>query len=185
MSIQLKGIEELQASLAGLGSNIAKELGIITWKTGKKCESIVAKRIYAELNTTQKVIKANISIKRGKTRATVSLAKSNRISLKEFKPRQNKVGVTAKVSRSKGAKMIPSAFQGPKPGTIKTSWKGNAFKRVGKSRLPIVKLKGPSPWGVFVKNDMLPITVEETQVELQKQLRERIRWNNLKRSKGL
>lgn len=183
--IETVGVEQLYDSIGNMPMLLQKELGIVLWKTGRRCESIIARRIYKELHTTQKVIKKGIVVKRGRGNVTVQLAKTKRLNLKDFKPRQNGTGVSAKIIRSKGTTTIKSGFMGPKPGALKTSWKGQAFKREGKEKLPIVKLKGPSPWGVFIHNNMLPLTVEETQQELNKQLRERIRWNNLKRMKGL
>ena len=180
------GFKQLQASMEGVTNNLTKELGIVTWMAAKWTEKLIALRVYEELNVTQKAIKIAITkVRTSPLEASVILKKTVRISGREFKPKQNKSGVMIKISRKRGAKLIPSAFQGPRPGVMKTSWKGNAFVRKGKARLPIVKLRGPSPWGVFVKNNMLPITVEETREYLSLALAKRIRFNELKKAGGL
>jgi len=71
---------------------------------------------------------------------------------------------------------------GPRPGANKASWRGNAFKRVGKSRLPIQIQKGPSPWGVFVKREMTKQVEATANAELKKQVERRIRFINLKKT---
>jgi hypothetical protein len=67
---------------------------------------------------------------------------------------------------------------------MKASWRGNVFKRVGKSRLPIVKLMGASPWGVFTKQKMTPEQERDIKAELVKQMDRRIKLNIL-RAEGL
>ena len=64
------------------------------------------------------------------------------------------------------------------------SWKGNAFKRVGASRLPIVMLKGVSAYGAYAKNELSGPQVEAINAELTKQMERRIKLNIL-RAEGL
>jgi hypothetical protein len=60
--------------------------------------------------------------------------------------------------------------------------KGHVFKRVGKERLPIQKLMGPSPWGVTVKNKIDEVVVKFSRADLLKQIKERTRFLGLKKS---
>ena len=53
---------------------------------------------------------------------------------------------------------------------------------VGKSRLPIVKLHGASPFGVMTKGKKLGPSVEATQAELEKQIQRRVRFITLKKT---
>lgn len=166
------------------GRKLPREISTAVNAAARKTKSIIAKGVTTELATRQKTVKQHVSQSRKsvptKLQAAVRLAKSKRIPLKEFKPRQTRAGVSYRISKRTGRATIPGAFQGPRPGLMKASWRGNVFKRVGKSRLPIVKLFGPSPWGVFVKRKMSRPTAEQARAELMKQLERRIRFNNLK-----
>jgi hypothetical protein len=177
-------INRLKKLLQETKGKLSKELAVAVNATAKTGKSGVVKEIAKELAVTQKVISEKVSIK-GKATATqlqstVTLKKSRRISLREFKPKQNKSGVSYKISKTKGRNHVAGAFQGPKPGVMKVSWRGNAFRRLGKSRLPIVKLKGPSPWGVVKTRDKEKPLSKDMQAELKKQVERRIRFLTLK-----
>lgn len=175
-------VKQTTGILDRIVKNLEKEVNIAAWKTARKGKSVIAKQVTNELAATQKVVKQQINTERGKTYAAVSLRKSGRIPLRDFGARQTKVGVSYRISKSQGRKILPGAFQGPRPGLMKASWKGNAFRRVGKQRLPIVKLKGPSPWGVHLFQNQQRKTRDELSSEFLKQLLERIRYNRLKQS---
>ena len=180
---QLRRLEQVAKSL---GSNLKKELAVAINKTAKKCESTVAKKVAKEIFVTQKVIKSQLKTQKakagGEQRAKVTLQVSTRIPLRDFGARQTKAGVSYKISKTSGRGFVQGAFQGPKPGVMKASWRGHVFRRATKSRLPIIKLMGPSVWGAFVINDHVSMTADETQAELKKQVEERIRFLTLKQS---
>jgi hypothetical protein len=71
---------------------------------------------------------------------------------------------------------------GPKPGAVKTSWRGNAFKRVGSSRLPIIKLLAVSAYGTYKKNELAGPQLKAIEDELFKQMERRINLNVLRAS---
>lgn len=179
-------IARMKAAIENTGRQLRKELAIAVNATAAKSKSIIAKEIGKELAVAQKDIKTTISQSRRAGEldisATVEVKKEKRLGLNKFGARQTKKGVSYKVSKSKGRSFIPGAFQGPKPGLMKASWKGNAFKRVGKSRKPIVKLKGPSTWGVFVVGKKIGPSTAETETELKKQVDRRIRFLLLKQA---
>ena len=143
---------DLIRSLEKVTKNLSKELGIISWNVAKRGKSTIAKEVGKELAVPQKIIKEQIKSKRlsNKLDAETSISKSSRLALKSFGARQVAKGVSYKISKREGRKLLAGAFQGPRPGLMKASWRGNAFKRVGKSRLPIYKPMGPSPWGVML-----------------------------------
>ena len=172
-SIKVHGLSELRNGIQALTDNMTKQMGIVAWKTGKDGKSFVAKAVYKELKTTQKVIKSTITMKRhnGNRDIILTINKEKRIPLKEFKPRQTPSGVTAKINRRGGDYQVKSGFMGPKPGITKPSWNGAAFVRTGKQRTPIQKLKGPSPWGVFVRQDL------GLMIETDRYLRERLKYH--------
>jgi hypothetical protein len=207
MTVKDRGVRRLLDSVNGDVRKLKRNLATAVRETAKNTKSQMAKAVAKELKVTQKVIKSTLkdTVKPSPTMpsAEVSLRPSKRIPLRDFGARQKKSGVSYKIS-TKGEKgFAEGAFQGPRPGAIKASWKGRVFKRkgpkvkmskgryAGKMRQPIVQLFGPSPWGVFVKNDMKPEINRDTQAYLVKQIERRIRainggWirsNNVRMSK--
>lgn len=179
-------IIKLEKSLGAKAKKLPIELKIAVNATAKKTKTQVSKQIRTELAAPAKAVNKTITIDSKATnqtaRALVVVKKTKRIPLRDFGARQNKGGVSFRTSKTKGRKTVTGAFQGPKPGVMKASWRGRVFKRVGESRLPIVQLYGPSPWGVVVKNKMKPQAVKEANKELRKQIARRIRFQNLKAS---
>ena len=187
-TVQQRKVNELSKVLKGSDKKVRRQLVVAVNATSRKTTGGIAKQVATELATAQKNIKKTIKVKQkaGKTQkvptAIVSQTETKRIPLRDFGARQNKKGVSYKISKSKGRKTIQGAFQGPKPGVMKAGWRGRVFKRVGKSRLPIQQLFGASPWGVFVKNKMKKPVVKESKQELIKQIERRIRFLKLKES---
>lgn len=177
-------IKKLQKLLKGSEKRIKREIATAINATKKKVASQVAKEITKELATSQKVVKEQINAKdkasAQKLQAVITVKKSKRIALREFGARQNKKGVSYKISKTKGRKLIPGAFQGPRPGAVNVRWRGHVFIRQGKPRLPIRRLSGPSPWGVYVKGGRDPIVRKDARAELRKQIDRRIRFLKLK-----
>lgn len=186
VTAKASSVASLQKALEGTSRKLKAEMRIAVNATANKSKSIINKEIRTELATSAKAINQTIRIKRkaagNELSATVEVKKTGRISLREFNARQGRNGTSYKVSKTKGRKTIPEAFQGPKPGVMKASWRGHVFKRVGKTRLPIVKLFGPSPWGVMTVGQKLGPSKEQTRAELEKQVQKRIRFITLKKS---
>lgn len=179
--IQMDATQVITA-LGNVSENLTKELRIISSKTAKKSKSLIAKQVTTELAVKQKIVRGLITTKKvGKTGAEVEFRKSRRIRLRDFGARQTRKGVSYRISKTGGRKVIHGAFQGPAPGRMNIRWKGRVKKRVGKSRMPIQELFGPSPWGVFKKKNMNPPTKKQIDAELLKQSRERLRYKALKK----
>lgn len=176
ISIDQSQVDRLKAALGEKAKRLGAEVAIAINATAKKVSREIAKEIKTELATSVKVIAAAISQTRKASKAqlgaTVTLAKTKRISLKEFGARQTKLGVSYRVSKTQGRKSIRSAF-------ISSKLHGHVFTRVGKSRLPIDKKHGPSPWGVFVGMKLTPRVIAMAEVELKKQIERRIRFRTL------
>lgn len=179
-------IKRLEQAIAGTKKKLPKELAIAVNATAKKTKGAISKEIRNELATKKTAVDKTLKIKTKATASslssTVRVEETRRIPLRDFGARQTKRGVSYKISKTTGRKTVLGAFQGPKPGVMKASWKGNVFKRAGKARLPIVKLMGVSPWGVFVKKGLTQPSIAEATAELKKQIERRIRFINLKKS---
>lgn len=187
-SVNQQKINELKRLLKGNSKKLRRQLTTAVNATSRKTRSQMAKGVGKELAVTQKAIKQTIDIKKKATNASrnptaiVSQKYGERLPLRDFKSRQTKAGVTYKISKTGGRKTAIGAFQGPRPGQRNARWNGRAFKRVGKSRLPITQLFGASPWGVFEKQKLRKPTVKESRKELLKQIDRRIRYLKLKQS---
>lgn len=186
IDVPIAELRKLERATKAASRKLPQEVAVAINATARKVRSGVNKGIREELAAKKKDIDKTLKVTRKATRnqpgAMLRLQKSRRIPLRDFGARQTRAGVSAKVSNRTGRKTIPGAFQGPKPGLMKASWRGHVFKRVGRARLPIVKLYGASPWGVYVKQRQDRPTRRLVEVELRKQLQKRIRFNVLKAS---
>jgi hypothetical protein len=185
-TIQADQIKQLAEAIKGTPRKLKRELAAAVNATAKKTKTIMAREIAKELIVARKEINDKVSATAAKGNASeivarVRVSKTGKISLKRFNARQTASGVAYKASKSRGARTIPNGFMGPKPGTVAMRLGGHAFVRKGKARLPIIKLHGPSPWGVFVAGGRREPSVEQSQAELQKQIDRRIKFINLKK----
>lgn len=175
----------LSKALEKSGRKLPAEMAIVLNASAKTMKVQASKEIRKELAAKSSMLKRSLrNIKATKTElsAGVGVNKEKRISLREFGAKQSKKGVSYKISKTGGRKTVANAFQGPKPGAIKASWRGHVFARTTKARLPIVKLFGPSPWGAFVKQGMSAEVMRAGKKTFGNQIQRRIRFNVLKAS---
>lgn len=188
IQIDAKQLKRLREAVGKSKKSIKKELAGAINATSKKTKLKVGRDIRKTVNLKKDEAEKPLSIRATATEnnlvAIVSLKKTPRLGLRHFGARQDKRGVSYKISKTGGRSRVNGAFQGPRPGVMKMSWKGNAFKRVGRERLPIVMLKGVSAFGAYAKNDLEGPQVEEINKELSKQMERRINLNIL-RANGL
>jgi hypothetical protein len=188
IEIDAKKLKELRAAVDRAGKKFKTEFAAALNATAKKARGQINQKIRTEFivksSDLNKLIKVNRKATSQRLVSGVMLSKTARLPLRVFGARQIATGVTYRISKNEGRKLAAGAFQGPKPGAIKISWRGNVFKRLGKARLPIVKLMGASPWGVFTKRRMTPEQIRDIKDELAKQMDRRIKLNIL-RAEGL
>lgn len=186
VSIPDNKMQKLADAVKMAGRNLAKETAIALNATTKKVKLEINRDIRTKLATNKKAVNRAIRITRVATKtkssAGVSVRRGYRIPLKEFGAKQNAIGVTHRSVKGGGRETRIGAFQGPRPGLMKASWKGNVFKRVGKSRLPIEKQYGPTVLEIFLANKMQDEAKRLAARELRKQLIRRIKFNVLKAS---
>ena len=184
LSITVRGkLDELAKAVGTDGpKKLRRETATAINATAKRTINMLSKEIGKELATPQKAIKTTIKVaskaSQNKLGATVRQRPTSRVSLKEFSARQTKKGVSYRISKTKGRKTVPGSFIVGKLGN-------HVYKRKGNASLPITKLKGPSPWGVTVKNKLDELVAQrDVEPELLKQIDRRIRAVNFKRSQG-
>lgn len=174
--------DSVKAAKKNLKKEIAGAINQVSKKTKLEMGREIRKKVAIPKDEVEKPLSIRASATEGNLSAVVSLKETKRLGLRHFGARQDKRGISYKIDKSGGRKRINGAFQGPRPGVLRTKWKGNAFKRVGKSRLPIVQLKGVSAYGAYKKNDMAGPQVDAMREELAKQLERRINLNVLRAS---
>jgi hypothetical protein len=181
-------LDRLATAVARSGKKMKKELAGAINAVSKKTKLQMGRDIRNIVNLkkdeAERPLKIRTIASEGSLFAVVELKKTKRLGLRHFGAKQDKRGVSYKISKNGGRSRVDEAFSGPKPGVVKMSWKGNAFKRVGASRLPIVQLKGVSAWGAYVKNKLSAPQLVVVQEELIKQIERRINLNIL-RAEGL
>lgn len=101
--------------------------------------------------------------------ATVQVFKRKRISLRLFGAKQTDHGVKYKIEKTGPEKILPHAF-------ILDSLGGSVYHRIGKSRLPIMKLMGPSPWGVYLKHGGPALSKADANAYLHNRLQHRLQY---------
>lgn len=148
--------------------------------TGKKEITEISKLIRGRTVIKKRDIDSHL--RRGRAtpsnlEADVSIEKSGRIALGYFGARQTKKGVTYRISKSAGRGLIPEGFGPdiPRLGQM-------VYKRAGKARTPLIKLYGPSAWGIIVKNDLQTSLATNAQELLNKNVARRIHLEVLRKA---
>lgn len=181
-------LKRLRVATGKAKKSFGKELAAAINQTAKKTRLNIGRDIRKTVNLKKDKVEKQISLRVTATsetpRAVVSLSESAREGLQHFGARQDKRGVSYKISKQGGRKRVNGAFMGPKPGQLAPKLYGGVFKRATKMRLPIIKLYGVSPFGAYAKNDFESIEVVFISKNLQAQIDRRINLNIL-RANGL
>lgn len=188
IQIDAKQLTRLREATGEAKKSFTKEMSsainAVSKKTKLQIGRDIRKTVALKKDESEKPISIRATATPQNLKAIVTLKKTKRLGLRHFGARQDKRGVSYKISKTGGRQRVDGAFQGPKPGVMKMSWRGNAFKRVGESRLPIVQLKGVSAYGAYAKNELAGPQVTAIESELTKQMERRINLNVL-RANGL
>lgn len=198
-TVHQQQINDITRFLDGNAKKIRQQLYIATNKAAGKTKSMIAKELGKVVNTPQKNIKKTIFLRKAKPgsqrKAFVTQRGMNGLPIRFFKPEQTLAGVVYKPFKGKGKELIKDAFMGPgvwesvngerriaAVGTPNPKWKGNAYKREGRTRRPITLQRGPSILHVFKERNVEPIAVTFATTQLQKEVTERARFLGLKKS---
>lgn len=179
MEIKAAELASLKRALGSAADQLPKETARVMNKTRAKALTRINKLVRSEIAAPAADVKKTL---RAGPRATatslgtsVAVDKTKRLSLKSFKAKQTGRGVSYKISKKGGKKNVRDGFMGPKPGAVSIRLKGHAFKRTRRSRTPIVKLHGPSPWGVFLAAKLEKPTIKFIEDDLVFQTESRIK----------
>jgi len=181
IEINAKQLTTLRKACGAAKRDFAKQLAAGINDTAKDVRLKISRDIASEITMPVSDIKKRISTKGKATAvslvAVVSLGWKKREGLQYFKARQTKAGVTYKISKKAGRGVVLGAFMGPSPGTFAPKLHGGVFKRVGKERLPIMKLRAVSAAGAFVKNKHDAVMPGFIRQKLAAQMERRITLN--------
>lgn len=137
----------------------------------------IARRIQDEVLIKSKDIKKYITAKNARKDAlygTVVLEESERIPLKYFGAKDNHPrGVSYRITEGGKRPKIHNAF-------IIQKFGGHVFLRGSKKRGDLRKPMGVSPWGTFVKNEMIRPIDREAESELTKKTLAEVNYLMLK-----
>lgn len=169
-------LRDLQRALGTAARDTEKILRGAVHDTAKQLRTHISGRIRDHVTIKKQDVDQYIRIFRYTgAQARVSISESQRVPLKYFAARQNKVGVTYKIKKTEARQTAPSAFLVAKLG-------GHAFRRFGQRirqrggryagqlRQKIVRLHGPSPWAVFRAAGLEPDALQAGESLLQKNL---------------
>lgn len=188
IEVDAKQLRRLKEAVGKARKSLPRELAAAVNSVAKKTRLSIGREIRKTVNLKKDQAERPIKITQTATAevptAKVSLAKEVRLGLQHFGARHDKKGVSYKIAKQGGRKRVDGAFMGPRPGVPAPRLNGGVFRRVGKERLPIVKLKGVSPYGAYAKNDLSEAEVKAINAELSKQMERRINLNIL-RANGL
>jgi hypothetical protein len=176
--VSKRKLAELQRMLRDVPGGLEKALVGAVNDTAQATKRQMATAIYERVMIKKKDISPHIRVTRARRRhpsATVSLSETHRLSLKRFGARQTKSGVSYRIERKGGRKRIPGAFG---PGIAKLG--GHVFRRADATSRRIIKLRGPSPWAVYVKAGIAAQTEAAAMELLNKKLDQRARFVLLK-----
>lgn len=172
-------IRRLDKALDSTPKKLERELVIAVNRTSKAARKFSARLIGAKIAMTIKRLNEKIRVsrkaKKGSPSATLTIDESYRPGLVNFKPRQIKKGVSFRISKEGGRQMAKSAFMGPKPGAVSVKLRGQVFRRAGKKRYPLVRLKAVSPWAVFKKRTLIKPLRRQVKKRLKHEVKRRIR----------
>jgi hypothetical protein len=181
IEISAPQLARLTRAVGDARKSLPREISAAINATAKKTRLDMGRKIRSEIAVKKEPVEKVIKLVKQSTpshfSAQVTLQESWRISLRDFGARQTRSGTSYKINKKGGRATVRSAFMVPSMGN-------HVFKRTTEKRLPIVKLMGPSPWGVFIKKKLTPVQQKEIEAELAKQIERRINLNVL-RANGL
>lgn len=188
IEVDAKQLKRLREATGEAKKKFPKELAAAINQVSKKVKLQIGRDVRATIainkEESEKPLKITAQATEENLRAVVTLRKTKRLGLRHFGARQDGRGVSYKIDKQGGRKRVQGGFQGPRPGVMKLSWRGNVFRRVGKLRLPIIHVRGVSAYAAYMKNDLAEGQVKMIGEELSKQIERRIKLNIL-RAEGL
>lgn len=189
-------LAETQRSLTGIRNGLERALVGAINDTSRRLVTFVSTELRTRVNIKKRDIDKHIGRRpatkfQKSAKGAIRIEESERLSLKYFGAKTVKTRGYAKMSRV--ARGNRRATQGVQYQIMKSGGKrkirdafivddlgAHVYRRVGRKRLPIVKLFGPSPWGVFVNAGLRRPTKERAAELLNTELDRRAKLEILR-----
>lgn len=141
-------------------------------KTIKPVEVLAVRAMAKDLRITQKNVRQAVKLHRAtwSNRRAVIHVTGRRLPIMDIGARQTRRGVTYK-GRGGGRKLIPGSFI-----TTMLSGHQGVFKRMGKSRLPILELHGASIPHVFIQTHLQNALDRKAAEGWDKNIKHELKW---------
>jgi hypothetical protein len=205
IDVDTSDLAQYAQRLSFIPGAMKKIIGRATKRTAQKGQTNMIRQVTDASHIKPRIAKEKArNYSSGEGGAVVELRKTGRLGTRHFKGVQDPTGMYWQIKKTDQWRFMPRGFSGPtrkvfqvfqktgkgknkkferldKPTprfitTQSTKWKGNSFVRAGSKRLPIVKILGLSPWGVFTRNEMLTPAVEDMTSHLKQRLLHEARY---------
>lgn len=185
MNVDPDDIRRLSVAAKRFDMKLNSRLATVFNRSARAAVKKSVDEVYSELYLSKSIIKngtkgarrkkqilQTVKANRSRLKARMTVNYDVRLGLEAYGARHNKTGTSYRISRKAGRKMIKGAFMGPNPRKKAPRLYGGVFIRdpyPQTPRLPIVKKRGPSVWGSYVKKGKRPIVVRWLEKEVTKQ----------------
>ena len=172
IAVRGNGFNALRNLATDFRVDLAKETVIATRNTAKAHRREISKNVRQYVAMTNRADMRTVRVisgNRANTSASIHIALTERPSLKEFKARQTKKGVTYKIRKGGKRRLIESAFLG------KGGLNGHVYLRRTKARLPVFKIYGVSVAAVYGQNDLIALSTDQILARLDVEMQKRVR----------
>ena len=190
ISLNPAQLQEAEALLRNVKNGVPTVLASAINRTLDQTKTFVSTEIRRKVKMPKRLIDPHLIVhKTGPNLSgTLQIEETHRLSLGDFGPRQTKRGVSYALAPG-GRKTIPGAFLVTLPSRNgeyqqvfkragdwehRTPQHRRGHRRKGKSGLPVISLKGVSPWGVFVKGGLVEPTVAKANELFAKNVENRL-----------
>ena len=137
----------------------------------RKEVQVKVKDVKFRVGSQKKQLYQSKKANRKKPHARIQVNKYRPPGLQHYGAKQNKRGVTYKISKKEGRKLLKSAFMGPYPGAIAVKLRGGVWIRTQKARYPIARKRGPSIWAVVKKNRLKRKVQRKVNKQIHKEMK--------------
>jgi len=163
LKVKLEGFEDIRKTLDK--DLLKKVTGRTIKRTVNKFKTVTTREVRKTYNVKAKDLKKHIKLKRTSNFEYLFTAKSERFGLEKFGARQTKQGVSVRIRKDRGRKVIKGAF-------LAKDIKGNIriFKRRYKERLPLDRFYSISIPQMFNK-EIVNKGFEEAQKTFEKEFK--------------
>lgn len=161
-----------EALLAFIPKGLKKAVSRALNKTAVAARTKIVRRIAAETSIIQRNIRRAVTLRRASYRKWQAIIRigGRPLPLIWFRARQTRAGVTFQLRKAEGRKTAEHAFIARMP----SGWRG-VYRRVGRRRLPIRQLFGPSVGEAFAGAPVVASQiVDETGFKLRDELNTQI-----------